>query len=152
MQVGDERCEPCKTAGFPDILAHYKEVPAGRSHDGKRIPPMCWDHKHGKVPRYMQTAEPEPETAGEPESVNAGMKLMGNQASKVCVCGCNTTFVPNSGRQTYATGHRSGPAPRTKTNGNGVLVTTSCTGTCVRARKSQLRRRHRGAGEKETGI
>ena len=54
--MGDERCQMCKDAGFPDVLAHYKAVAAGRSHDGKAQPPLCWDHKNGKVPKRMQPA------------------------------------------------------------------------------------------------
>ena len=52
--MSDERCQMCKEAGFPDVLAHYKAVPKGSSHDGKAHPPLCWDHKHGKMPRFIQ--------------------------------------------------------------------------------------------------
>lgn len=49
----DEVCVPCKEAGFNNILAHYKGTPAGMSHNGKAIPPMCYDHKNGKVPKHF---------------------------------------------------------------------------------------------------
>ena len=49
-------CALCKEAGFPNIIAHYKPVPAYQSHTGKAIPALCWDHKNGKVPRHIQEA------------------------------------------------------------------------------------------------
>lgn len=49
----DERCALCRDAGFPDILAHFKAVRAGESHDGKAHPALCYDHKHGKMPKFL---------------------------------------------------------------------------------------------------
>lgn len=47
-------CVPCKELGFSGIKAIYKEVKAGASHTGKRIPPMCYDHKIGVVPKHVK--------------------------------------------------------------------------------------------------
>jgi hypothetical protein len=52
--MNDERCEMCKAEGFPDILAHYKGVPAGGSSTGKAIPALCFDHKHGRVRKHLE--------------------------------------------------------------------------------------------------
>jgi RNA polymerase sigma-70 factor (ECF subfamily) len=52
-----DMCRPCADAGFKNIIAHYKGVPKGQSHDGKEHPPMCFDHKHGKLPKHMQHLE-----------------------------------------------------------------------------------------------
>src|ERR1700733_9157451 len=54
--MADERCKMCHDAGFPNVIAHYKGIEKGRSHDGKEHPPLCWDHKHGKTPRHILEA------------------------------------------------------------------------------------------------
>lgn len=59
--VSDERCEMCRDAGFPDILAHYKGVSAGGSNTGKSIPSLCFDHKHGRVPKHLEKLKQEQE-------------------------------------------------------------------------------------------
>jgi hypothetical protein len=57
--MSDEVCLPCKQAGFANILAHYKGVSKGMSANGKEIPPMCFDHKHGRVPKHIQRVQPQ---------------------------------------------------------------------------------------------
>lgn len=52
--MNSEICKPCADAGFKNIIAAYKGVKAGMSHNGKEIPPMCYDHKNGRVPKYIQ--------------------------------------------------------------------------------------------------
>ena len=47
-------CIPCREAGFPNVVAHYKGVKPGQSQDGKGSPAMCFDHKHGKIPKFIQ--------------------------------------------------------------------------------------------------
>lgn len=51
--VSDERCQMCKEAGFTDVLAHYKGVAKGASATGQAIPPLCFDHKNGRVPKFI---------------------------------------------------------------------------------------------------
>lgn len=67
----DERCQMCKEAGFPDVLAHYKAIPRGMSHDGQAHPALCYDHKNGKVPKFIQKkideAEPVEARVDKPE-------------------------------------------------------------------------------------
>lgn len=53
----EPRCQSCKEAGFPDVLAHYKSISAGQSRDGKSRPALCWDHYHGKIPRFVMSVQ-----------------------------------------------------------------------------------------------
>ena len=62
--MADERCKMCHDAGFPNVIAHYKGIEKGRSHDGKEHPPLCWDHKHGKTPRHILEANGNSTIAG----------------------------------------------------------------------------------------
>jgi hypothetical protein len=52
-----EVCGLCKAAGFPNVLAHYKGTPKAMSSSGQAVPPMCFDHRNGKVPRFIQEAQ-----------------------------------------------------------------------------------------------
>lgn len=97
--LSDDRCKMCADAGFPDILAHYKAVPKGMSHDGKGKPALCWDHAHGKIPRHILESRPqqaEPEPKAEPGLTN-------QTKSEVEKCGCGRPL-PHKGRCAFRRG------------------------------------------------
>lgn len=52
-------CEPCKDAGFPNVLAHYQAIAKGASHDGKQHPAMCFEHKNGRTPSFIKNTQPQ---------------------------------------------------------------------------------------------
>ena len=56
LSKGNEVCGPCKDAGFPNIIATYKAVRAGMSHDGRDHPAMCYSHRMGVTPPYILRA------------------------------------------------------------------------------------------------
>jgi hypothetical protein len=107
--MADDRCAMCREAGFPDVLAHYKPVPAGMSHNGKAVPPLCWDHKHGKVPRFITEVkgnslealveQTHREIAGK---ANAAVSANG----RVCACGCGTSMGDYVERLKFIRGHK----------------------------------------------
>ena len=83
-----DRCQMCTDAGFPDVLAHYKPVPKGMSHDGKGKPALCYDHAHGKTPVFILrmkggTVQTEPNKL-EPEPV---LKSEPITTPELCGCG-----------------------------------------------------------------
>jgi hypothetical protein len=92
--VADERCQMCKELGFPDVLAHYKGTPAGMSHNGKAIPALCWDHKNGKVPKFIKQNAP-----AEVEKVTApkGYEVFDPTKAAAEICGCGRPL-PHKGR------------------------------------------------------
>lgn len=117
----DERCAECASAGFPNVLAHYKAIPKGMSHDGKATPALCWDHKHGKTPRFItesknnsleklvddahrEIAQRQPETV--PKKLNCG--------KAICACGCGTEFIKTGPRSKFIAGHKPERANPTK--------------------------------------
>ena len=77
----------CRDAGFPNVLAHYKPVPSGMSHNGKAIPALCWDHKHGKVPRHIS------ETPTPTNGMEALVEQTHREIATEELCGCGRPVV-----------------------------------------------------------
>lgn len=129
----------CADAGYPDVLAHYKAVPKGMSHDGKGRPALCYAHAHGQVPGFFKKADRDRLSVGkqvEEKKVEAEQEVIpplragdvkreAEQIGKmkvfdpavarrhpptfterVCRCGCENKFMPNSPRQVFILGHR----------------------------------------------
>ena len=127
--MGDERCAMCKDAGFPNVLAHYKAIPAGMSHNGHAIPPLCFDHKHGRVPPFIASAQHKSEKPVEPVKPEAN--TMPKEETEVCGCGrplphkgrcearrANTTLPPRFDARPTARGATADPPRR---NGSSLL-------------------------------
>lgn len=107
--MSDDRCAMCAEAGFPNVLAHYKPVPKGMSHDGKGCPPLCWDHKHGKVPRFIlelkgNGLEALVEQAHKEIAEDANTKL--TTRARLCACGCGEPMEGYSPRLSFIRGHK----------------------------------------------
>lgn len=111
--MAEERCTLCREAGFPNVLAHFKGVSAGMSTTGKAEPPLCWDHKHGKVPRFLA------ETTGNSlEAIvdQTHREIAGQSngrppaaiAPRLCACGCGDPMPEGySDRLSFIRGHKT---------------------------------------------
>jgi hypothetical protein len=73
----------CAEAGFPDVLAHYKAVLKGMSHDGKAKPALCYDHAHGKTPAFILRLH-----ASKVEEKNTDTPTTESQTPSQETCGC----------------------------------------------------------------
>lgn len=106
--VGDERCVPCKEAGFPNILAHYKGVPAGKTHNGKTQHPMCWDHYHKKEPKHIlsqtlsELVAEKPEVEGKhmPSKIETSRSTVMTTEDKVLSPNCSSMEIASKGIRT----------------------------------------------------
>jgi hypothetical protein len=107
----------CREAGFPNVLAHYKPVSAGMSHNGKAVPALCWDHKHGKVTRFISNiTENSLEAMVEQthreiaDLVNGSSTAITTtvEEARLCACGFGQKIPDNYGtRMSYIRGHKS---------------------------------------------
>jgi len=97
--MADDRCAMCRDAGFPNVLAHYKPIPAGQAYDGKAVPALCFDHKHGKAPKFI-VAVKDQEIA---DRANAGQEE-GEPEGK---CGCGRALI-HKGRCSFRRQNGSG--------------------------------------------
>jgi hypothetical protein len=111
----DERCAMCAEAGFPNVLAHYKAIPKGMSHDGKGSPSLCWDHKHGKTPSFVaRTQNNQLETLVEQAHAEIAATKEGKEPAAGDVCGCGRKM-PHKGRCAFRRLHDQPQAIAKKT-------------------------------------